>query len=114
MTSPLWEEGREPGPSLLVSLPVHQEGNSAGLGSWIHQIKESYWTTVPYPAGSVAPASLVPARCASEQGGQVGCRLVSLPGRANLTPRLGTRFGRTNSNKGSMRETGIEERTAVA
>lgn len=88
--------------------------------SWIHQIKGSYWTTVPYPAGSVAPDSLVPAECASEQGGQAGCRLVSLPGAgrgggaANLTPRLGTRFGRTNGNKGSMRETGIEERTAVA
>ena len=55
---------------------------------------------------SVAPDSLVPAERASEQGGQAGCRLVSLPGGggANLTPRLGTRFGRTNGNKGSMRD----------
>lgn len=105
-TAPLWGGGREPGPSLLVSLHVHQEGNSAGLCSWVHQIKGSYWTTVPYPTGSVAPDSLVPAERASEQGGQVGCRLVSLPGGggANLTPRLGTRFGRTNGNKGSMRD----------
>lgn len=104
-TSPLWGGGREPGPSLLVSLHVHQEGTVLACAPGSIRSK-GVTDHHPLPAGSVAPDSLVPAECASEQGGQAGCRLVAPTrggaGVANFTPRLGTRFGRTNGNKGSM------------
>lgn len=64
--------GRGPGArsQCPVSLHVHQEGNCAGLASWIHPIKE---LLDPFPDGSVAPAPWFQPVCL-RAGRAVGCR----------------------------------------